>query len=209
MQGMAGLWGKVWSRTPPRRVLGSVLTSELCPGNPQAGGAGPTRPRGTSCVAFAGPCPFGIRFCPTVLVACSGRACSQGPEMATTGVTPGRGINCDVWGRTPRGLEGEGGERRAGERVTGELGREAEPQLPPCTRVLHSLVTSGGPAPLPPTGSWSLSHQLPVRETKKRRPSPPDPLPVPAPVCAGRESTAFCLQCCRHRGENGSTKDRE
>ena len=80
MQSMAGLWGKVWGRTPPPGVLGSVLISELRPRNPQAGraGQGGHVPGGRAVWHLPSPVLW-IRFCPTVLVASSGLPCSLGP----------------------------------------------------------------------------------------------------------------------------------
>ena len=113
MQSMAGLWGKVWGRTPPPGVLGSVLISELRPRNPQAGRAGQ-----------GGHVPGGraVWHCRALSSGFVSVLLSWWPapdfhvlwglwrvlKMVTNGVTPGSGISCDVWGRTPRGLGGEG-----------------------------------------------------------------------------------------------------
>lgn len=48
--------------------------------------------------------------------------------------------------------------------------------------------------PLPPTGSWSLSHELPLRRQRQPRALPPDPLLVPASALAGSLTSPQSLE---------------
>lgn len=64
----------------------------------------------------------------------------------------------------------------------GRLSLSAQPRTPNPAAPLRPQEPR---RPLPPTGSWSLSHELPLRRQRQPKALPPDPLLVPASVLAG------------------------